>query len=154
MIKTQQKWIPGDFFVVPLQNKEYGYGRVLESPLIAIYSVKDKNPSIEVDKLKIAEVLFRVWVMKYAITEGVWPVIGHDPLSEQLKITPPFFKQDAINNNLTLYFGNGKESPATYDQCVNLEYAAVWEPNHIQDRIEDHFAGLPNKWVESLRPRP
>ena len=30
---------------------------------------------------------------------------------------------------------------------------AVWEPAHVEDRLRDHYAGAPNKWVESLRPR-
>ena len=31
--------------------------------------------------------------------------------------------------------------------------AAVWDPQHVEDRLRDHFAGLPNKWVQSLALR-
>lgn len=27
----------------------------------------------------------------------------------------------------------------------------VWSPEHVEDRLRDHFAGRPNKWEESLR---
>jgi len=39
----------------------------------------------------------------------------------------------------------------TRKESQGLEAAAVWEPEHIEDRLRDHFDGKPNKWLESLR---
>jgi len=38
-------------------------------------------------------------------------------------------------------------------EADELEQAAVWSPNHIEDRLRDHFAGVPNQWVEIMRAR-
>jgi hypothetical protein len=27
----------------------------------------------------------------------------------------------------------------------------VWEPEHVEERIRDHYAGRANRWAESLR---
>jgi hypothetical protein len=37
------------------------------------------------------------------------------------------------------------------EDCVGLERAAVWEPEHIEDRLRDHFNGIKNIWEESLK---
>ena len=44
------------------------------------------------------------------------------------------------------------ERLAIAEECVGLERAAVWEPEHVEDRLRDHFAGRSNRWVESLKP--
>jgi hypothetical protein len=41
---------------------------------------------------------------------------------------------------------------ASYGECTSLERAAVWDTEHIEDRLEDYFNGRENKWVESLKP--
>lgn len=51
---------------------------------------------------------------------------------------------------ITLYQG-GKETPATKTEAKGLERAAVWDPEHIQDRLRDHYMGRLNKWVKLLR---
>jgi hypothetical protein len=70
---------------------------------------------------------------------------------------PFFFKQDSFNGRLFLYNSSlltadqGYECPATLAECSGLERAAVWDPEHVVDRLRDHAAGRPNQWVESLK---
>ncbi|WP_448115483.1 hypothetical protein [Mesorhizobium amorphae] len=33
---------------------------------------------------------------------------------------------------------------------IGLECAAVWDPEHVVDRLRDPADGRPNKWVERL----
>jgi len=76
-------------------------------------------------------------------------------LSPESRTEPFFYKQDAITGRLALYHSTfastNWERPASREECAGLEAAAVWEPEHVEDRLRDHFAGRPNKWVESLR---
>jgi hypothetical protein len=94
--------------------------------------------------------------MNHAVTRGRWQVIGSVPLSQEERSVPiRFFKQDALTGDLTIYWegpepGEVHEVPATREECMGLERAAVWEPEHVEDRLRDHFAGRPNKWLESL----
>jgi hypothetical protein len=67
---------------------------------------------------------------------------------------PWFFKEDPISHALSRYRGGGgDEVPASAEQCEGLECAAVWEAEHVVERLSDHFAGRPNAWVESMKPR-
>jgi len=92
--------------------------------------------------------------MNRAVTAGIWPVVGNIPLEDALLVDRLFSKQDDISGRLTTYrSGTGEETPATLKECEGLEAAAVWDAEHIVDRLNDHFAGRANKWVESLRPK-
>jgi hypothetical protein len=54
-----------------------------------------------------------------------------------------------MNGRLTIYL-LGDIRPAKRKECVGLECCAVWDPEHVEDRLKDHFAGIPNKWVQSM----
>jgi hypothetical protein len=99
-------------------------------------------------------VLFRIWVHNDAVKKGIWKVVGHEPLAVEDAAEPLFYKQDAITGALSLYhslFANtGWERPASTTECDGLECAAVWDPEHVEDQLRDHYAGRPNKWVQSL----
>lgn len=128
------------------------FARLLESPLVAFYDFRTKR-SLEIDEIVKLPVAFKVWVMKYAVNDGDWPVIGHAPLEGALLEQPWFYKRDPLNGKLTLTKGGfDPDVAASLNDCEGLECAAVWEPEHIVDRLNDHFEGRANKWVESLRP--
>jgi len=134
------------------------YGRVLEEPLFAFYDKQAREgaspPLAEVVGWPVA---FKIWVMNHAVTKGRWKVVGSLPLPADMQVRPDFFKQDAMNGGLSIYDYDAApsyERPATLAECEPLECAAVWDPEHVEDRLRDHFAGRPNKWVESLRIKP
>ncbi len=139
----------GDFVKVVLQDGAHCYARVLDDPLIAFYDLKTHD-DLEIVEIEKRAILFKIWVMNNAITSGRWEVIGHKDLDDTLKESVTFFKEDAISNEVCLYV-NSKEIPATREQCKDLERAAVWSAHHVEDRLRDHFEGVPNKWVESLK---
>jgi hypothetical protein len=95
-------------------------------------------------------VLFKTWVRKCAITEGRWKIIGHVTPGADVAEIPLFCKQDSISGAYYKYF-EGKEHSATYEECTGLEVAAVWEANHIEERLRDHYAGRLNKWLELIK---
>ncbi len=141
----------GDVVAIKLGDGTYGYGRVLPELLTAIYDLHSRE-LLELETILAAPVLFAVWVSDFAITDGTWPVLGNAPLTPEMLIEPVFFKKDPITGALTIYHpSTGKEVAATKEECSHLECAAVWQPHHMVDRIQDYFAGRPNKWAESLR---
>ena len=139
----------GDIVKISLGDGTFCFGHVLEEPLLAFYDLKtDRIPSLEeIEKLPV---LFKVWVMNHAIISGTWEVIGHRELSDNLKKPVSLFKQDPISKGVCLYV-KSEEIPASREQCEGLERAAVWNPEHVEDRLRDHYLGLPNQWVESLK---
>ena len=78
--------------------------------------------------------------------------MGHLEVPSTIDQSPPFFKKDDISGALSITYTGDDEKAATQEQVRGMECAAVWEPEHVVDRLNDQFAGRPNKWVESLRP--
>jgi hypothetical protein len=139
----------GDIVEIDMADGTFCFGRVLEEPLMAFYDLKVGTiPSL--DEIVSTPILFEIWVMNHAVTSERWPVIGAMPLQNSLQLPVTFFKQDPISKELSLYV-NAQEFPATREQCKGLERAAVWDPEHVEDRLSDYFAGVPNQWVESLK---
>ena len=148
----KKKWTHGDILKIPLADAKFAFARVLKYPLVAFYDLRSEGiPNI--DSIIASSVAFKIWVMKYAVTNGEWLVIGNRPLTPELEEPSLFFKRDAIFGALSIYLGAGAEKPATIDECKGLECAAGWDPVHIIDRLNDHFAGRPNKWVELMKPK-
>ncbi|WP_444921815.1 immunity 26/phosphotriesterase HocA family protein [Microbulbifer sp. CnH-101-G] len=141
----------GSVVKIELESGEFCFAHVLKDPLIAFYDLKVKEiPPINV--VINSSILFKVWVMKYAVTSGRWPIIGQSPLTEDLRAPVTFFKQSPMNGNLFLYRNSEiQDGPVSAGDCEGLERAAVWDPEHIEDRLRDHFLGVPNKWMESLK---
>ncbi|MGH0346523.1 immunity 26/phosphotriesterase HocA family protein [Sinorhizobium meliloti] len=139
----------GDFLKIGMDDGTFCFARVLHEPYMAFYGLRseDERP---IDEVAQSKVLFKLAVMNRAVTSGRWRVIGNLPLEEELRQPVKSFRQDPITKKLSIYV-NGADSPATPEACANLERAAVWDPEHVEDRLRDHFAGVPNKWVESLR---
>ena len=59
-------------------------------------------------------------------------------------------KRDRISGKVTVYT-EGVEVPADERATLRLEVAAVWDPEHVVERLRDYYDGRPNKWAESLR---
>jgi hypothetical protein len=138
----------GDLVAIPLGDDTYAFGHVLVEPLMAFYDLRSHDvPALEA--ITAAPIAFRVCENGAAIEQGLWPVIGNVPPTGDLLVVPAFRKQDPISRKLTIYRA-GTETPATKDECAGLECAAVWDWRHVVDRLRDHFAGVPNKWVKSL----
>jgi hypothetical protein len=133
----------GDIFEILLEEGAVCYAQALNEPEYAFYNISPLNN-------KKIKPIFRLWVHKSAIKE--WNKISNQPLSADLKVDIPRFKQDSINGSLSIYQGENEE-PATHEQIQGLECAAVWEGNHIKDRLTDYLAGRENIWVESMRPK-
>lgn len=145
-----QKRTPGDIVRIDLGDKTHAYGRVLEDALFALYDgcFKDELPLSDICALKV---LFQVPVMDKAVKLGRWTIVGHAPLDALLLNPLPQYIQDPIRKDRFSIYHKGQIRPATREEVVGLERAAVWDPTHVEDRLRDHFAGRPNKWVESLR---
>ncbi|MGA2867871.1 MAG: Imm26 family immunity protein [Verrucomicrobiota bacterium] len=148
MSQIKQNLNLGDIVKIPLGSGQLAFARILKNLLMAFYGLKsEKIPPIEF--IISQPIIFKIWVMKHD-----WPVIGNSPLTSDLEKPPIFSKCDPISKKLSLYYmEDGKEKSASFEECENLECAAVWSPSHIIDRLNDYFAGKPNKWVESMKPR-
>jgi hypothetical protein len=146
----KQSRVDGDFVLIPLGGETYGYGRVLPDAVVAFYDAFDRGKK-SVDELPGSKILFRIPVMDHAIKNCRWPVIGHLPLEQGLRQPARFFLVDKLKKGDYRIYENGVIRRATRQECIGLENAAVWEPEQVEDRLRDHIAERPNKWVEALK---
>jgi len=143
------KRVVGDIVKIPLGDGWHSYARVLPEASYAFYDSR-VNGDDPVEEIIARPILFFAAVMGYAIKKSRWPIVGHVPSEDQLK-APPRFIQDALNKDRFEVYEDGKIRPSTRAECAGLECAAVWDPEHVEDRLRDHYAGRKNKWVESLK---
>ena len=151
MAKRQQR-TTGGILEIDLGNGYYNYAQILDQDIVFfdIY-VEEKldNVNILVNK----EPLFFLGVYDDVITKGRWLKIGKLPVRESFQSVPNKFTQDQLDpSKFELYITDtGEMKPATRDECEGLEYAAVWEADHVEDRLRDHYAGKENVWVQQLK---
>lgn len=134
-----QKWSKGALCEISLPNGQKSQCQMLSSPEFAFFDPSDPE-----------KVLFRLYVMRYAYSKGRWIKIGKRRLLPDLDSPVPRFLQDAITGKLSITFGGLEETPATYEQCKDLERCAVWDPEHVESRLQDYLDGKENIWVKNL----
>src|SRR5688500_7114457 len=157
MIERRQKWTKGAVVSISLGNGYSGFGQMLDEPEYAFFDLRHKpNATLPTPEQVVAErVLFRVWVMRRAHSKGRWLKTGIAPIVSELAKKVLLFNQDPLKpDSFLLSYDGVSGTPCTANECKQFERATVWDPEHVEDRLRDYFAGRPNKWVESLRVRP
>lgn len=149
MIK-KQRIIIGSILEINVENNYYVYAQVLGKANYAFFDYRTTNQLKDFTVLLDKPILFIASVYNDVVTQGHWLKVGKLELREDLEILPMKFIQDALHSDrFELYDSNtGESKPATKDQIKGLERAAVWEANHIVDRIRDHYNGVPCIWLQ------
>jgi hypothetical protein len=123
---------------------------------VALYDVQTKtDDKPDLESIYGARILFIVTVMKSGLNGARWPVIDSRELEQELSYPTLYFIRDKMSGEYSIYrSSDGHTHPSSYEECKALEAAAVWEPEHVEDRLRDTFAGRQNRWAEQLRARP
>jgi hypothetical protein len=147
--KRQQRTV-GAVVKIPLENGFHCYARILEDDF-AFYNVHTKE-DLPINDIIGSSVLFFAAVYDDAVLEGHWQKIGKIlPLEAHLNNKPPVYTQDRLNLDKYTIYKNGEEKPATREDCIGLEYLMFWEKEEIEERLNDHFAGRKNEFVEKMK---
>jgi immunity protein 26 of polymorphic toxin system len=143
----------GAFIEIGLPNGQFTYGRILPKASFAFYNIYSDKKVEDVKELVGLDVLFITAVYKAAISTDRWKIIGFSKLKPELSFLQPKFIQDESNpEKFKIYDPNtGDMKFCKKEECVGLERATVWEPEHIEERIVDHFEKRPNALMESLK---
>lgn len=146
---------------IDLGDGRCGYGRQLSGVIVEFYDrVGVEGEVTDLLELVAEPVAFRIWVMSSAFRRDGWDLLDVVTLDEdETTRIHRFAKQDPITGRISIYWsdpvsGAFGERAATFPECRDLETAAVWSGEHVEDRLRDHFDGRPNKWVDSLRLKP
>lgn len=146
----KQRRILGAVHAVPLGDGTNGYALTLPEADFAFFDARScENPNL--NDLLYKPILFRSAVHKSAWVTGRWPKIGKVSVQPELMAPMPTFIQDQLKPDRFEIYLAGAIRSATRAECEGLERCAVWEPEHVEARLRDHYAGAVNLWVESLR---
>jgi hypothetical protein len=148
---VRQRRVIGAVLRVPLGKRYHAYAWTLVEADFAFFDLRAESV-VPVEEVVRHPIAFRVAVHKSAWVTGRWQRVGKvEPPADVLAPVPTFI-QDPLSGRFSIYV-LGDIRPATREECLGLERCAVWEAEHVEDRLRDHFAGLPNTWVESLALR-
>jgi hypothetical protein len=148
-----QRYKIGSLLLIPLGDQKFAFGRIINKEEIAFYNYLSSNrDNINFAEIYSSDILFRLPVMRYAVTSNRWLVVDVKPVEKNLTIPNKYFIQDTFTKEFSIYH-IGEIFPATYEQIIGLERAAVWEPEHIEDRLRDYFNGIENTNVQQLKPQ-
>jgi hypothetical protein len=142
--------VPGTFVRIPLADGSFAYGRVLSNPYMAFYNYSTTEPSSDLDEISAKPVLFTQAVRLLGYDR--WANIGNRELGGEVAKPVVRFMQDLADfRKCTIFDSEGMERPATPEECIGLERAAVWDPHQIERRLLDTFMGRPNE--DEMRAR-
>ena len=146
MARKFQKYSVGGILKIPLGEGWHTYGQMTGDAEIAFFDAKTQT-DLPAQEVVSRPVLFRVAVDSYAVTKFVCLKIGKAPLPNGLKVPQPQYIRGGLDpERFEIYLG-GKIRPATRAECVGLECCAVWSPEQVVDRINDHYNGVPCQWL-------
>ena len=149
--KSRRNREPGRVVRVPVADGVTSFGRQLLGTEVEFYDLF-LAPDEEPDLISLPDhpVLFRVYVMDYAFKRtGSWQLLDVVTLTdEEAGRVSRRWKRDPINGRLSIYWSDTAnetwgDEPATPEECVGLEQAAVWDPEHVEARLRAHLAGNP-----------
>jgi hypothetical protein len=146
----RQKRTVGAVVKIPFDGKWFTYGQILDDADVVIFDART-DCELSIDEITNQPIICRVAVSYHAITKGRWLKVGKYPIGKELKKPIPKYIQDILQpDRFEIYF-DGIIRPSTREECIGLERAAVWEPEHVEERIRDHYSGKQNRWVDILQ---
>ena len=139
----------GSVHAVPLAGGVYGFCIALAGADFAFFDCRSDSAELPTDLLD-RPILFRIAIHKSAWTRGRWPRVAKLKVPPGLLAAVPMFMRDRLRPDQYSIYLDGEIRPATRAECIGLERMAIWDPEHAESRLEDHFAGRPNVWVLQL----
>lgn len=142
------RFSPGSVLQVPVGDGRSAYALMLGvRPYIAFFPDGQSDSEI----LGSAP-LFVVAVHNSAYSRGRWGAVLRRIAPGDLPEIPLFFRQNSMNlKDCEITDAHGELRQATPEECVGMERSAVWEAEHIEERIADLYAGRVNAYVESMK---
>jgi hypothetical protein len=149
---SRQQRSVGAVLVVPLGDGTNTFALTLPEADFAFFDARSIDAHPPPDLLD-RPLLFRLAVHKSAWVTGRWPRIAKLSVPAPLQAPQPKFIQDTLKPEQFEIYLAGTTRAASRTECEGLERAAVWEPEHVEERLLSHYAGTQSKWVHSLRPQ-
>ena len=149
-MNTQKKWLPGNVIEILLEDESISYGLVIREPLIA-FSRLTYSTKVEISAELFTDIAFQTWCHNESIGKNGWSIVGYINLSEISLPAENFYRYDPISQEFFHYIDNTNDIPVQREDCIDMECAAVWDKNHIEQRLYALKTGKSCIWLESLK---
>jgi len=147
MKKIKIKENVGDFVKVIFDDNLHTYARIINRGFLAFYDFKT-NKEADINEIVSKPILFKIVVTSDAVETGRWTVIGNMPLEANLKEVPMTYVEEIGYPGTYTIFHELDSRRATKEECKNLEYATIWTPDFVEERLRDYYSGRPNIVLE------
>lgn len=119
---------------------------------MAFFDFRSKNELEDVEEILRHRIAFRVPVAPDAAASGGWRLLGIAQLRGQLA-ERACYRHRPVGSQEAYLYKAGVSSPASPEELEGLEDLSTWFSTHVEERLEDHFAGRPNRHVEMMAKR-
>lgn len=123
-----------------MNDGRFCFGKILPDTW-GFYDVISDSETVSDEQLHKAGFAFKIWVTLFPIKKGTWKIISHQHLTSDEQEPQYFYKQDRLNNKLWKTLTGDDKAPVSIEECELLEIAAVYDPEHVLERLEYHFRG-------------
>lgn len=148
---ARQKILIGALVELDLGDEGVAYARIVSQSELAFYDRLVKGKSSSFETMYGEPIAFVISVMNSAVRSGRWKIVDNKPLEPELAQERRYFMRDVLTGQYAIYYSvTGDIYPSSAELCANLERAAVWDAEHVEDRLRDHFARRPNVWVTQM----
>ncbi len=140
----------GDVLMIPFNNTECIYARVLTDASYAFYDCKDfiNKPKTDINEIINKPILFIIAVHKKAINSKRWKKVGNIELEDKLKRNPPRFFVEHDPKGVPIMYNISDNGETRYNvdkqECIGLEVNFIWSPERVEERIRNHYDGVDN----------
>jgi hypothetical protein len=145
------QFMPGALFRIPVED-DHAYALMLsKSGYVAFYG---KDVEFDDEGAPAGPPLFTVLVTDPTYSGRKWGKPIRMVSGDELPRIPKFFRQTATGADLRIVDPEaGRVASARREDLEGLEQEGAWTADHIKSRILDAYAGRPNRFAESLKPR-
>jgi len=138
-----QKIRIGALVEVDLGEGSYAYARIVSKSELAFYDVLVKGAPSCYEAIYTQAIAFVIAVMNTAVRSNRWKIVDEKLLERELAQERLYFMQDTLTGQYSVYYSvTGEIQPSCKEICVNLERAAVWDAQHVEDRLRKHFSSM------------
>lgn len=136
-------YAPGLVMEIPLDAGRFAYGVSLGSVYVRYHDQAWPEPMDDLDAVLATPTLFVLAGATEAIRTKRWRKVGQVQLTDEERRLPPFcMRQDSPPYRC--YIVEVGDWPtkrlATPEECEGLEEMAVYRPEHVERRLNEHFA--------------
>jgi len=122
---------------------------VCEKNDFAFFNFRSEAPLLP-DNLQDYHLAFRLAVSKDAPSTGGWELVGRVELKSAYTVPAKYLHKPVGSDDFFIYSA-GEEKLASKEDCRGLEIMATWFPHHVEERLEDYFAGRESKYVIAIK---